>query len=522
MGPLRDIRIGKLPLLLLACISAFATYVIIDHGGQGSSAQLAALAALHERPAKVPASSASLSGSAGSSGSVGGSGGGSASGGGSSGGGASSASASAGSSDGGSSDSGSSASTGDGSTGSGSTDTTTTGTDTTTTPTNTGLPAVHHVFLLALSTPSYKDAFGKTSQAPYLRALAAKGTVLTGFHSLGSSELPDLLAMVSGQAPNSNTKANCSKYVPFPQSATVSTAGIAAGHGCVYPDGALTIADQATSAGDSWGGYVDDLGTQNCPVPNTDGLLSTPLVRTQEGYDLLHNPFAFFGSLLDAGGCSEYDQDLSKLTHALAHKSATPTFTYVGPDACSDGDPQIAPAVTDTTTTGTGTTGTTATGTTTGTGTSATTTGTTTATGTTSTGTTTATGTTSTGTTTATGTTTGTTTSTGPYTPPAVGCPAGQQSGIAAEDAFLKSWVPKILASAAYRANGVLVIAFTGDGGHKSARTGALVLSHWTPRGHKLSGSYTPYSLLHSLEDMLDYQPLAHAATAPAFAKAVL
>ncbi|MFZ0387957.1 MAG: hypothetical protein WAL22_20005, partial [Solirubrobacteraceae bacterium] len=71
----------------------------------------------------------------------------------------------------------------------------------------------------------------------------------------------------------------------------------------------------------------------------------------------------------------------------------------------------------------------------------------------------------------------------------------------------------------------VLVIAFSGVGTKTfgpEIRTGALVLSRWTPKGAKIATSYTPYSLLRSIEDMLRYQRLAEAATAKSFATAVL
>jgi hypothetical protein len=84
--------------------------------------------------------------------------------------------------------------------------------------------------------------------------------------------------------------------------------------------------------------------------------------------------------------------------------------------------------------------------------------------------------------------------------------------------------VPRILHSSAYRKDGVLVIAFSGDGSKASGaavKTGALVLSRWTKRGAKVAAPYTPYSLLRSIEDMLRYQRLAEAATAKSFAAAV-
>jgi hypothetical protein len=68
----------------------------------------------------------------------------------------------------------------------------------------------------------------------------------------------------------------------------------------------------------------------------------------------------------------------------------------------------------------------------------------------------------------------------------------------------------------------VLIIAFTGAGARSGADTGALVLSRWTPRGRRIATAYSAYSLLHSIEDMLDLAPLARATGAPAFAERVL
>jgi hypothetical protein len=257
------------------------------------------------------------------------------------------------------------------------------------------------------------------------------------------------------------------------------------------------------------------------------------------GYADRHNPFVYFHSLLDLGDCSSDDVDLSKLPAALRSAAKTPTFTYVAPDACADaravassGSSTTGTTTTPgTSTTTTPTTPTTTTGTsTTAPGTLAPAPGTSTTTATTTTSTTTSTTGTPT-TTTPTGTTgTGSSTTTAPVVsgelglPTAAACPSGPV-GIGAEDAFLRTWVPRILHSAAYRKDGVLVIAFSGDGTKPSGpelKTGALVLSQWTKRGATIATPYTPYSLLRSIEDMLRYQRLAEAATAKSFAAAVL
>jgi hypothetical protein len=485
---LLDIRLSRFSAALLALVSALATAVILTSGDGRTPAQVAALAALRERPAvrqvvaQAPSTPARAPEAAGGGSSSPGSSGG---GGGGDGGGGSSGS---------SSDTASSSNTGSSSTTSSvASDTSTTSTTTSTTPAST-LPPVRHVFEIALSTSSYGAAFGHGSAAPYLRSLAGKGTLLSGYQSLGRGELADHLATVSGQAPNSDTAKGCATYTEFPQNTVAKTNGLVPGTGCVYPETALTIGDQASSNGDVWRAYIADMGTTSCTHPNSNAADDLALPGTQPGYDTRHNPFIYFHSLLDLGDCSTDDQALTKLTSALKQKSKTGAFSFIAPDACADATatPLIPPSTTTTGTTSSSSSST------------ATTQSSTTTTG-----------------------TTGDTTSTeaGSTTPPPSGCPSGQAVGIDAENTFLKEWVPQILASPAYQDDGVLIIAFAGDGtkpaGHP-ARVGALVISGSATKGKRITTAYTPYSLLRSEEDMLGYDPLADAKSAPSFAQAVL
>lgn len=102
-------------------------------------------------------------------------------------------------------------------------------------------------------------------------------------------------------------------------------------------------------------------------------------------------------------------------------------------------------------------------------------------------------------------------------------CPAGATEGAAGADAFLAAWVPKILASPAYKADGVLIVTFssvnppaadapapTGD----PLRTGALLLSPFVTPGGTDSAAYNPYSLLRSSEELFALSPLGLAAAA--------
>jgi hypothetical protein len=104
-------------------------------------------------------------------------------------------------------------------------------------------------------------------------------------------------------------------------------------------------------------------------------------------------------------------------------------------------------------------------------------------------------------------------------------CPPGSPEGAAGADAFLSTWVPKILASPAYKADGLLVIAFSAtnpplEGAPAPAgdplRTGALLLSPLLTPGATDSAAYSPYSLLRSSEELFGLEPLAHAGDAKA------
>jgi hypothetical protein len=494
---LLDIRLSRFSLAVLAAVSVLATLVIITSGSGHTAAQITALAALREPPAAqtktVTVAAAPSTTTASSSPPAGDSGFGSGSGGSdsgassaASGSGSDSASDSASSSTdtGDSSDTGDSTDTGDGDGGDGST----TPATTTTPAASSTLPKVSHVFEIALSTTSYAAAFADKSTAPYLHSLKARGTVLRGYESLGHGELADYLATVSGQEPNAATSAGCATYLEFRQGVVAKANGLVPGRGCVYPETALTIGDQVTAKGATWKAYIADMGKQTCSHPNSGAVDDAALPGTESGYDTRHNPFIYFHSLLDLGDCASDDQDLSHLSAALAHKSRTAKLSYIAPDACQDAAATVAAPSAANTPTATSPTP---------------------------------------ATTTSTTTTSATTASTRAGVTPAaaVGCPADQPVGIAAEDAFLKQWVPRILASAAYKDHGVLILAFGGErGGHPGhrVRTGALVLSHYAKRGKVISKAYTPYSLLRSVEDMLGDTALAHAQAAPSFAQAIL
>lgn len=102
-------------------------------------------------------------------------------------------------------------------------------------------------------------------------------------------------------------------------------------------------------------------------------------------------------------------------------------------------------------------------------------------------------------------------------------CAAGTPEGAAAADAWLSTWVPKILESAAYKADGLLIVTFGSvnpipnpDPAQPptpptSLKTGTLMLSPFVTPGSTDATRYDPYSLLATNEDLFGLKRLEEA-----------
>lgn len=325
---------------------------------------------------------------------------------------------------------------------------------------------IRHVFLIVLAGHGFDQTFGAGSPATYLNGtLRPKGALLSGYQTLGRADLPDELAALGGQPPNASTRAGCPVYGEIPQSVTPDRAGIVSADGCVFPNTVTTLADQLDASRRSWRAYVEDLDRGPAPAPGLPPKTTCrhpgsnqpdPWTRSTagDGYATRHNPFVYYHSLLDLGGCDADDGALTQLDHDLSTARDTPSLSWIVPDLCHDGTESP--------------------------------------------------------------------------------CADGSPGGLAAADAFLATWAPKVLASPAYRAGGLLVVTFAGDVAPPPAgagtsppadlpvREGMLLVSRWAQAGSTAAATYDPYALLHSLEDVFALRPLAKAATAPSFAPTVL
>jgi hypothetical protein len=115
-------------------------------------------------------------------------------------------------------------------------------------------------------------------------------------------------------------------------------------------------------------------------------------------------------------------------------------------------------------------------------------------------------------------------------------CADGGPGGLAAADAFLRTWVPRITGSPAYRRDGALVITFDESasdssaccgehsgpntpaaggqsGGPGGGRVGAVILAPSVPGGTVITQAYNHYGLLRGIEDAFGLPHLGYAAT---------
>ena len=322
----------------------------------------------------------------------------------------------------------------------------------------TGLPPVHHVFVVNIENKGFRTTWGSGSAAPYLaRTLRAQGTLLTQYYGTAHHSLGNYLAQVSGQGPDYATQHDCPVYTRFRQTRPVTSPGQVVGNGCVYPAKVGTLPGQLDAAGLSWRGYMEDM-----PAPCAHSALGArerwSTATPTEQYATRHNPFVYFRSVTSRPTyCRAHDKPLSALPHDLRRVSTTRTLSYITPDLCHDAHD--------------------------------------------------------------------------------ASCPDGGPGGLRAANSWMRTWIPRILASPAFRKDGLLVITADesegvredsrgccGEGpgpnaGHPGidglggGRVGALVISPFVAAGGTSSRPYNHYSLLGSIEDLLGLRRLGYART---------
>jgi phosphatidylinositol-3-phosphatase len=88
------------------------------------------------------------------------------------------------------------------------------------------VPHFKHVFIVVLENENAADTFGRDSKAPYLaKRLPSKGVFLRNYYGTGHLSLDNYISMVSGQAPNPQTQADCQFFTEFAPGSPASDGG---------------------------------------------------------------------------------------------------------------------------------------------------------------------------------------------------------------------------------------------------------------------------------------------------------
>lgn len=203
-----------------------------------------------------------------------------------------------------------------------------------------------HVFVLVLENEGYNATFGANSAAPYLATvLPAQGALLTNYYGVGHNSLDNYIAMVSGQAPNSMTQADCPTFMDWIGGGILDINGQVVGSGCVYPSSVLTIANQMQAANLTWKGYMEDMGNDlsrdgsaTCSHPALNSTDNTQKAEASDNYATRHNPFMYFHAIIDdQPNCAQHVVNLKQLDTDLASLQNTPNLSFITPSLCSDG-----------------------------------------------------------------------------------------------------------------------------------------------------------------------------------------
>ena len=240
-----------------------------------------------------------------------------------------------------------------------------------------GLPVgkIKHVWLIILENKSYDATFTGLNNNTYLwQTLPSQGVLLKNYYGTGHFSLDNYISLVSGQATQPDTQADCPSYKYFSGAVDMSgslrtnsnygqvasaagpNAAIGA-NGCVYGSDVQTLFNQLDAAHVSWKGYAQDLtaaqgdhsaGVQYCgspyasPTATNDNSQPNPgSANATDQYVPKHFPFPWFDSILKSGDCdSQHIADVfdpgNGLYHDLQHESTTPAFSWISPNNCSD------------------------------------------------------------------------------------------------------------------------------------------------------------------------------------------
>jgi hypothetical protein len=212
------------------------------------------------------------------------------------------------------------------------------------------LPHVKHVFVVMLDDEPYATVFGPASPAHYLAGtLEHKGELLVRYYAIAHEQLANGIALLSGQGPTPQIAQNCPTYEDLTPG-TVGAEGQVSGQGCVYPSVTQTLAGQLTAKRLTWKAYLEGMGEgATAGAGGPDGACGHPALGAADPtsaltppagqpYATWRNPALYFHSIIDSPKCTGDDVGLAGLKSDLASPKSTPSFSYIVPGRCDDGN----------------------------------------------------------------------------------------------------------------------------------------------------------------------------------------
>jgi hypothetical protein len=345
---------------------------------------------------------------------------------------------------------------------------------------------VKHVWIINLENESFSYTFGKIGmkKAPYLsKTLPSKGALLKNYYGTGHDSLDNYTAEISGQASNYMLGQDCGLYEPFIQFGGENFDKWTkyhqlSGEGCVYPKYVKTVANQLTAHKLTWTAYMQDMGN----LPHRD-----KTVKTSQGPACGH-PKLRAEDLTDSTG-PKTDSYATRHDPFMYFKSITGNQSL-----CDSHVLSLHPLAKDLKKAST-------------------------------------------------------TPNYSFVTPNTCAdahdtpkCQDGSKGGVQRANAFLKTWIPRIMHSPAYKANGLIIVTFDESGSDEDAaaccgevdglgyddpshpdmnepgvygpgggKVGAVLLSRFIKPGTVTTHPYNHYSMLRTVEDFFGLSHLGDA-----------
>jgi hypothetical protein len=205
-------------------------------------------------------------------------------------------------------------------------------------------PPIRHVYVIVLENENGSTTFGPNSPAPYLsKTLRSRGAYVPDYFGIGHLSNDNYVGMISGQAPNAQTQADCQQFTDFAPG-TIGAYGQAQGSGCVYPASVPTIASQLSAAGYTWRSYNEDMGADPtrepgvCAHPAANASDNTQKATGSDQYATRHNPFVYFHSIIDDTTlCDTHVVNLTALPQDLGSPGGGANYSFITPNLCNDG-----------------------------------------------------------------------------------------------------------------------------------------------------------------------------------------